>query len=102
MKRVMVRYKVKADKAEENAAFIEKVFAELHQNNPAGLRYASFCLEDGVSFVHLASIETADGQNPLSQSNAFKAFQERIKERCEEPPVAVEINEVGSYRLFGE
>jgi hypothetical protein len=83
MKRVVVKYKVKADKAEENTAYIKKVFAELHRNNPAGLRYVSFRLEDGVSFVHLASVETTDGQNPLGQSPAFKAFQEKIKERCE-------------------
>jgi hypothetical protein len=100
MKRVMVRYKVKSDKAEENANYIRKVFEELNNNNPDGLRYASFRLDDGVSFVHIASIETGDGSNPLSESPAFKAFQEGIKDRCEEPPVAVDLHEVGSYRLL--
>jgi hypothetical protein len=100
MKRVMVRYKVKADRAEENVDFIKKVFAELKQNSPDGLRYASFQLEDGVSFVHIASIETDDGTNPLSAVSAFKAFQQNIRDRCEEPPVAVELTEIGSYRIF--
>jgi hypothetical protein len=53
-----------------------------------------------VSFVHIASIETADGRNPLAQSSAFKAFQAGINDRCEVPPIAVDLTEVGSYRFF--
>ncbi|UCH65978.1 MAG: hypothetical protein JSW63_02255 [Ignavibacterium sp.] len=100
MKRVLVRYKVKSDRAEENTDYIQKVFAELQQNSPDGLRYASFKLEDGVSFVHIASIETESGNNPLAESSAFKNFQAEIKDRCEEPPVAVELNEIGSFKFF--
>jgi hypothetical protein len=100
MKVVMVRYKTKPDRAAENAQYVEKVFAELRQSSPAGLRYASFKLDDGVSFVHIAAIDTTDGSNPLTQSAAFKSFLGGIKERCEEQPVAVELSAVGSYRLF--
>lgn len=102
MKRVLVRYKVKVDRAAENEAFVKKVFEELTQSTPRGIRYATFKLDDGVSFVHLASIETEDGNNPLGETAAFKAFQAEIKDRCEEPPVAVDLNEIGSYRFFGE
>lgn len=102
MKRVMVRYKVKADRAGENVEYITKVFEQLDHERPDGLRYASFRLDDGVSFVHLVSIETADGRNPLSAVSAFKAFTERIKDRCDEPPVAVDLHDVGVYRLFGQ
>jgi len=100
MKRVMVRYKVKPDRADENAELIRNVFAELQQNGPDGLCYASFKLDDGVSFVHIASIETDDGSNPLSESPAFKAFQAEIKDRCEEPPAAVALDTIGAYRVF--
>jgi hypothetical protein len=102
MKRVMVRYKVKADRVAENESYIAKVFEQLEREKPAGLRYASFKLADGVSFVHFVSIETADGSNPLSELSAFKAFTAEIKDRCDEPPAAVELKEVGSYRFFGE
>ena len=102
MKRVMVRYSVKPDKAEENTAYIKKVFEELKQNSPDGLRYASFQLDDGVSFVHFASIETSDGTNPLAQTEAFKKFQAEIKERCDKGPTASPLNEIGSYRMFGD
>ena len=100
MKRVLVRYKVKADRAAENENYIKSVFEELSQSQPDGIRYASFKLDDGVSFVHIASIETETGDNPLSQIEAFKTFQENIKDRCEEPPVAMDLQDIGAYRLF--
>ena len=56
MKRVMVRYKVKADRATENERYIASVFEQLKREQPPGLRYASFKLGDGVSFVHIASL----------------------------------------------
>lgn len=99
MKRVMVRYRIKPDRVAENEAFVRAVFAELESTSPEGLRYASFKQEDGVSFVHIVSIE-ADG-NPLTELPAFKAFTADIRERCDEPPVAVELTEIGSYNLFG-
>ncbi len=58
MKRILVRYKVKTESAQENIEYIQAVFGALENSKPEGLRYASFQLEDGVSFVHIASIET--------------------------------------------
>ena len=100
MKRVMVQYKVKADRAEENQRYVENVYKELKQNAPAGLRYATFKLDDGVSFIHIASIETNDGTNPLQATPAFQTFTTQIADRCEEPPVAVDLTTVGTYRVF--
>ena len=102
MKTTVVRYKVKADRAEENKGFIRRVFAELEASKPEGLRYVSFALDDDVSFVHIAVVETADGKNPLPETEAFKAFVSEIQERCEEPPVATSAEIIGSYRLFWE
>lgn len=100
MKRVMVRYKVKPDRAGENEKLVKAVFEQLKRDAPAGLRYASFKQPDGLSFVHIVSMEAADGGNPLGETAAFKAFTADIKSRCDEPPVAVELDEVGSYRFF--
>ena len=102
MKTVMVRYRVKADKAVENESYITKVFEQLKRDQPPGLHYASFKLEDGVSFVHIASLEKADQKNPLGELAAFKSFTAQIRERCEEPPITVDLNAVGSYNFFGE
>jgi len=100
MKRVIVRYKVKPGKGEENQGLIETVFQELHAGAPEGLRYASFRSSDGLNFMHIASIETDDGSNPLGATAAFKAFQAEIKDRCDEPPVATDVELVGAYRVF--
>jgi quinol monooxygenase YgiN len=97
MRQVIVRYRVKPDRVEENEALVRAVYEELHQTEPEGLRYATFRLEDGVSFLHLAITE--EGQNPLQQVAAFQRFQENVRDRCDEPPVVTEIRTVGSYRL---
>lgn len=97
---LMVRYKVKADRAQENEAAVQEVFAALERERPAGLRYATFKLADGVTFVHIARIEAADGTNPLLAVEAFQRFSSTIRDRCEEPPVQSAIVEVGSYRML--
>jgi hypothetical protein len=95
----VVRYKTKPDRADENQALIEAVFAELDAERPEGLRYLNLRLGDGVSFVHVASIETPDGANPLAAMPAFGAFQKDIADRCEEPPLVMEATVVGSFRF---
>jgi len=97
----IVRYKTHPDRADENQAFVEKVFAELHAEQPDGLRYTSYRLEDGVSFVHVAAVDTDDGANPLTQTVAFGEFLADIGARCEEPPAASGATVVGSYRAGG-
>jgi hypothetical protein len=96
----IVRYRTKPERAEENQALIEKVFGELGTDHPAGLRYASFRLADGVSFVHVASVETDDGANPLTTTSAFPEFLREIGDRLDEGPSASDATVVGSYRFW--
>jgi hypothetical protein len=100
VKRVIVRYRVKPDHAAKNVELVGAVYAELHSTRPAGLRYGTFRLEDGVSFVHIA--ETADGSDPLAATEAFREFQTGIRDRCDEAPVVSELQMIGSYGLFGD
>jgi hypothetical protein len=95
MTRVMVRYKVKPEQVARNEELVRAVYAELHQAEPGGLRYATFKLPDGVTFVHLA--DTNGEGTPLTGLAAFKAFQAELRERCDEPPVLSELSEVGSF-----
>jgi hypothetical protein len=97
MKTVMVRYKVKPELADENQRLIEKVFAQLAREKPAGLRYQSFRLDDGVSFMHIATREGGPDDSPLLKLEAFKAFVAGIKDRCVEPPVTTDVQPVGQY-----
>jgi hypothetical protein len=100
MSKVMVRYEVKPERAQENERLIRAVYEELEQTIPAGLRYATFKLDDGVSLVHLASNESEDGQSPLRNVKAFREFQKDVAERCAEPPLATELHEIGSFRFW--
>ena len=99
MRRVMVRYTVKPDAVPLNEELVRDVYEELAVAQPGGFRYATFKLDDGIGFVHLAEHE--DGANPLAEVAAFGRFQEYLRERCDSPPVLTELSEVGSYRFFG-
>lgn len=96
MRTLMVRYTTRPDQAEENARLIKEVFAALNRTAPPGLTYASYRLDDGVSFVHIATVADP-ANNPLQQLAEFKAFTAGVKERCEVPPVSSVLHEMGSY-----
>jgi hypothetical protein len=55
-----------------------------------------------VSFVHVVSVETADGSNPLPSLPAFQRFVDAIGDRLDEGPVTSDLTEIGSYRFVGE
>lgn len=98
MRTVMVRYKTSEAHAEANVSLVRAVFSELDSRAPEGIRYATYRLADGVTFVHIATIETP-GANPLSGLPAFRAFQERLAERCVEQPIVTELSPIASYGL---
>ena len=97
MRRVVVRYRVRPDRVEENERLVRAVYEELAAVQPEGLRYATVTLDDGVTFVHVAVHET---ENPLPELASFRAFTEGVAERCDEPPVVSTAELVGSYRLL--
>jgi hypothetical protein len=99
MRIVMVRYRVKPELVTESERLVRDVYEELAAVAPEGFRYATFKLDDGASFMHLAV--QADGvENPLPQLAAFGRFQQGIAYRCDEPPVVTPLDEVGSFRLL--
>jgi hypothetical protein len=93
---LVVRYETRPDAAEENERLVKQVFAELADEDPGGLRYLTLRLADGVTFLHIATVDEED--NPLGRSAAFAAFQEGIAERCSVPPAPSQATIVGSYR----
>ena len=101
MRTVIVRYETKPDRADENQRLVEKVFAQLAECQPDNFRYASFRLDDGVSFVHVV-VEPGGGSNPMSLADlpAFAEFQREIADRCAVQPVAQGATIVGSHRCF--
>ena len=59
-------------------------------------RYATYRLDDGVTFVHVARL--ADSENPLAALPAFAEFQRELLERCVEQPAPSAATVVGSYK----
>jgi hypothetical protein len=83
------------DSAEENQRLVEQVYAELEAEQPAGLRYMTLRLADGVTFVHIAFRDPAD--NPLTRTRAFQEFQADLGQRITAPPLSSEATVVGAY-----
>jgi hypothetical protein len=94
----VIRYRTKLEEGDENERLIREVFAELAREDPDGLHCAAFRLDDGVSFVHVAVF--AGGENPLTSSPAFAAFQAGVSERCTEGPIPADATAIGNFRLL--
>jgi hypothetical protein len=94
-KNVIVRYRTKPEAADENARLVEAVYTALAELQPVNFRYATYRLEDGVTFVHVA--HHGDDANPLPALPAFAEFQRELRDRCDEPPAPSEATIVGSY-----
>lgn len=97
MPNVVVWYRTKPERADENQALIEKVFAELNAIGGTGFSYTVLRLEDGVSFVHVVVEHEGGGAVSLADVSAFQAFTADIADRCDEPPVAMGATIVGSH-----
>ncbi len=96
----VIRYKTKPESGDENQRLVENVYAELAARDPGGVRYATFRLEDGVTFIHIFMTDSDDASRTLSSIAAFAEFQRELATRCVEQPVAQGASVVGSYRLL--
>src|SRR4030081_1033820 len=101
MKRTLIRYKTKPEMTDKNAELIAGVFEELKASKLEGVRYLSLRLDDDT-FVHFVETEAGDGTSAPPKFAAFSAFQNGIRERCAEPPLARSVTIVGNYRMLGE
>jgi hypothetical protein len=93
----MIRYRVKPELATENERLVKQVFEQLEREKPAGLRYSTFKLADGVSFVHVVIDDAADGTSTLQKMQAFREFTADVNDRTDERPVRTELTVIGSY-----
>jgi hypothetical protein len=99
-KLVMVQYEVDPDQVAENEELVRGVYDELAATRPPWLRYATFALEDGLRFVHLAVIDADGGE--LRDIAAFRRFREGLADRVVAPLSNTPLRRVGSYRVFDE
>jgi hypothetical protein len=94
----IIRYKIKPTQVARHEELDRAVHDELARSRPAGLRYATFRLDDGVSFLHLVQ-EADDATDSLPSVAAFNEFRADLRERCDEVPVRAELTIVGAYEL---
>src|SRR5262249_17800731 len=96
MERLIARYKVKPDKAQEHEMLIDEVFEELRSNLPGGLRCLVLKLNDG-SYIHVA-IENRTRLNHALES--FGLFQITIAERWTQPPPSGDVTIFRDYGML--
>ena len=101
MKRTLIRYDAKPERADENQRLIQGVFQELHAKAPGGVRYMALRLDTGT-FVHFVEVENGDVSNPLPELAAFRSFQNGIRDRQVEPATLSSAVIIGNYRMLLE
>lgn len=102
MKAVKVQYTVKAEYAETNKANISQVMADLQELTNPGIKYSSFVLEDGKTFIHFGVYSDQAALDVVNNLPSFQAFREQLKASGpESPPKGDDLTLVGSsYDIF--
>jgi quinol monooxygenase YgiN len=100
MKTIMVRYTTTEAHADANEALVHAVFNELRSTAATDLRYTTYRLAGGATFVHLATWET-ENHHSLTSLPSFQHFQAQLKARCVEAPVVIELSAIDSYGMVG-
>ncbi|MCX4576599.1 hypothetical protein [Streptomyces sp. NBC_01571] len=93
---LMVRATVKPECVDELEAALRRMFTAIEAARPKGVRYASYRLADGVTY--LAELEIADGiGNPLPEIQEFREFQAALKDWLAAPPAVEHFEVRGAY-----
>lgn len=97
MKAVKVQYTVKPDYVEQNKANIKKVMDAINANPIEGMRYTSFILGDGQTFVHINMAKDGETLSKLNEVEEFNAFRQQLKaSEPISPPKSEDLNLVGA------
>ena len=92
----MVTYRVKDGRADENAAYVRDVMADLAACKTEGVTYSVYLLDDGVTFVHVVHEEGDGGKVQVSE--AFQRFTATLlDDRCAGIPELHTMTLVGRY-----
>jgi hypothetical protein len=95
----MVQAKIRRESVSDVEAAAKRMFAAIDAAQPEGLRYASFLLPDGETFLALLQLD--DGvENPLPGFPEFREFLEGVEASRAEPANVQPLTVIGSYRMF--
>ena len=97
MEAIKVQYTVRPEFVEENKANIQRVMDRLRAEPIEGIRYASFTLDDGNTFVHLNFFNNLPVLAEFQEMKELKAFLRGLKESEPlVPPKAERMDLVGA------
>jgi quinol monooxygenase YgiN len=102
MKAVKVQYTVKAEYADTNKRNVRKVMADLQEIANPGIKYSTFLLEDGKTFVHIGMYSDQAALDVVNKLPSFQFFRDQLKTSGPEvPPKGDDLNLVdSSYEIF--
>lgn len=102
MKSVKVQYTVKEDYASTNKANISQVMADLRELGNPGIKYSTFVLEDGKTFLHFGMYHDQEALDVVNNLPSFQSFREQLKASGpESPPKGIDLTLVdSSYEIF--
>jgi quinol monooxygenase YgiN len=102
MKSVKVQYTVKSDYADTNKKNVAKVMADLRELAEPGIKYSTFVLDDGKTFVHIGMYSDQEALDVVNNLPSFQSFREQLKaSRPEAPPKGDNLTLVdSSYEIF--
>ncbi|MEU0401482.1 hypothetical protein ABZ318_14795 [Streptomyces sp. NPDC006197] len=96
--RVMIRYTVRPEHVEQSVALLRAVYADLERVRPSGLRYETFRLDGGGSFLAVIESEGDPVAAPHHRLASFQRYRAALSEICTESPTVTYLDQVGSYR----
>ena len=99
---VRVQYTAKQEYVAKNKQNIEKVMNDLREINSPGIKYSTYLLDDGKTFMHFSLFENEDAQKVLNGLESFKQFQAELKASGPEVPPKVDNLSLvaSSYNIF--
>ena len=80
MKIVRVQYTTTAEYADTNKQNIQKVADELKTINHPGIKYSTYLLQDGKTFMHFDQFENEEAHQFLQSLESFKKFSNELWE----------------------
>ncbi|KAA3658159.1 MAG: hypothetical protein DWQ04_25990 [Chloroflexi bacterium] len=97
MNAVKVQYTVKEEFVETNKQNIARVMQALRELNNPDIKYSTFLLDDGKTFVHIAMRANEAANEILPNMEAFKEFQQQLRaSQPELPPKAENLTLVAT------
>ena len=99
MMTMLIRAKVKDAHAAEVESAVQKLFAAIEAAEPQGVRYTSYRVADGGTYVIVLELRD-ESENPLPAITGFREFQDGLGGWLAEPAIPERLTAVGEYRSF--